>query len=818
MSNRNIHVNPNFYSQSHPNIHINPSFVKKVDNFSERGIDVDINEESLNIGHNLVPNINTKPSKSSTYNLRTNQSLHINKNKPSVCDTYKFVRNSDGVPLTLPYNQSTILSSTSNYSLNKGNSSHTVSQNAGTVSRYTFLNSKQYKSSRISSTKSPLKNNSHKYLSPSAKSSFSVNHNLRFPEISHRNIYENEGAEKNSLSHSIGVNTKMNSKNFNHRSDPFTICNNLVPQSANNNNDDSYGANIDVKNVNSKNFSYSFSNQNILRTDNDILCKHSNLKSIESKKDSELLQSCIYSPPTIFKSRLKLIRRDTIRKSAKYIREDLLAKKRKYAVKTKTKLVRRNSTNYKCQKSIAPKLSKLRRSLTLRKGSLLRAKERVVFNHVSKPRASLFSKQNKFFRNGSIISNFKIRKSQHSKSKYSSPPSDKYAWSLASKRGHVKILSDKFININGNLYKSTATSLKKQDLSPKPKKKHRLISSKYFSRKILNLPKNSKLVYRRQSSNTKLESGTLIEIVRRKKLAHFKRVNDFCFFYNKYGKCKKENKGCPFIHDPSRIAICTRFLQGTCSNTDCPFSHKLDKNKMPACSHFLEGLCSREECPYRHVRVNPGAPVCVDFLKGHCPQGEECKNKHILICEDFILSGSCPRGNKCPLSHRKPPSDETSRKPKKNLNDCEKSKKNRTCKMGVLGLATGDENKGYKPHSSVNRYFDDCLDSEDVDEREEGSTSISNSSTLDVKRKRIFQKLEKIKRNYNVGVDSSRNYLDSQPNKEQERLTDETKSEVSTEIPSETLNSGSDFRYAPSCKVLPSYIPLEMSECPESVQ
>ncbi|KAB7507765.1 Alpha-ketoglutarate-dependent dioxygenase alkB-like protein 6 [Armadillidium nasatum] len=469
MSNRNIHVNPNFYSQSHPNIHINPSFVKKVDNFSERGIDVDINEESLNIGQNLVPNINTKASKSSTYNLRTNQSLYINKNKPLVSDTYKFVRNTDGVPLTIPYNQSTILSSTSDYSLNKGNPIHTVSQNSGTVSRYTFLNSKHYKSSRTPSTKSPLKNNSHKYLSPSAKSSFSVNHNLRFPEISSRNICENEGAEKNSLSHSIGVNTKMNSKNLNHRSDPFTICNNLLPQSANNNNDDSYGTSNDVKQINSKNFSYSFSNQNILRTDNDILCKQSNLKSNESKKNSELLQSCIYSPPTIFKSRLKLIRRDTIRKSAKYIREDLLAKKRKYAVKTKTKLVRRNSTNYKCQKSIAPKLSKLRRSLTLRKGSLLRAKERVVFNHVSKPRATLFSKQNKFFRNGSIISNFKIRKSQHSKSKYSSPPSGKYAWSLANKRGHVKKLSDKFININGNLYKSTATSLKKQDLSPKPR-------------------------------------------------------------------------------------------------------------------------------------------------------------------------------------------------------------------------------------------------------------------------------------------------------------------------------------------------------------
>lgn len=177
-----------------------------------------------------------------------------------------------------------------------------------------------------------------------------------------------------------------------------------------------------------------------------------------------------------------------------------------------------------------------------------------------------------------------------------------------------------------------------------------------------------------------------------------------------------------------------------------------------------------------------------------------------------MSGGNCPRGNKCPLSHRKLPSVEAPKKSKKNLNDNEKNKKFRTCKMGVLGLATGDE-KGYKPHLGVrgstvgNRYFDDCVDTEDACESNEINTRASTSSTLDVKRKRILDKLEKIKRNYNVGTDNVEDSLDSET--EQNSLITKA-SNVTT---SETLNSRSTFRFASLPEVLPSFIPLEMPEC-----
>eukprot|EP00118_Oscarella_pearsei_P012998 m.99433 g.99433 ORF g.99433 m.99433 type:complete len:72 (+) comp37067_c0_seq16:1637-1852(+) len=51
------------------------------------------------------------------------------------------------------------------------------------------------------------------------------------------------------------------------------------------------------------------------------------------------------------------------------------------------------------------------------------------------------------------------------------------------------------------------------------------------------------------------------------------------------GKCKKEDK-CPYIHDPDKVAVCTRFLRGTCEKTDgsCPFSH--DPNRDKALHYF----------------------------------------------------------------------------------------------------------------------------------------------------------------------------------------------------------------------------------------
>ncbi|KAM6143038.1 zinc finger CCCH domain-containing protein 3 [Phoenicopterus ruber ruber] len=131
-----------------------------------------------------------------------------------------------------------------------------------------------------------------------------------------------------------------------------------------------------------------------------------------------------------------------------------------------------------------------------------------------------------------------------------------------------------------------------------------------------------------------------------------KKKKEYCMYYNRFGKCNRGDS-CPYIHDPEKVAVCTRFLRGTCKKTDgtCSFSHKVSKDKMPVCSYFLKGICSNSNCPYSHVYVSRKAEVCQDFLKGYCPMGEKCKKKHTLVCPDFAKKGVCPRGARCKLLH-----------------------------------------------------------------------------------------------------------------------------------------------------------------------
>ncbi|KAK3578969.1 hypothetical protein CHS0354_034762 [Potamilus streckersoni] len=139
-----------------------------------------------------------------------------------------------------------------------------------------------------------------------------------------------------------------------------------------------------------------------------------------------------------------------------------------------------------------------------------------------------------------------------------------------------------------------------------------------------------------------------------KKNSTFKlTAKQYCKFYNRFGKCNRGEK-CPYIHDPDKIVICTRFLRGTCKVTDCPFSHKISKEKMPVCSFFLRGICNRDDCPYQHVNVGKDAKLCQDFVNGYCPLREKCKKRHIFVCPHFSRSGSCPDGKQCKLVHRRP--------------------------------------------------------------------------------------------------------------------------------------------------------------------
>ncbi|XP_062411586.1 zinc finger CCCH domain-containing protein 3 [Sardina pilchardus] len=131
------------------------------------------------------------------------------------------------------------------------------------------------------------------------------------------------------------------------------------------------------------------------------------------------------------------------------------------------------------------------------------------------------------------------------------------------------------------------------------------------------------------------------------------QARQYCMYYNRFGKCNR-GTACPFIHDPEKVAVCTRFLRGTCKQTDgtCPFSHRVSREKMPVCSYYLRGICNNSSCPYSHVYVSRKADVCQDFIRGYCPQGEKCKKKHTLVCADFSATGVCPRGSKCKLKHR----------------------------------------------------------------------------------------------------------------------------------------------------------------------
>ncbi|XP_005086027.2 zinc finger CCCH domain-containing protein 3 [Mesocricetus auratus] len=143
-----------------------------------------------------------------------------------------------------------------------------------------------------------------------------------------------------------------------------------------------------------------------------------------------------------------------------------------------------------------------------------------------------------------------------------------------------------------------------------------------------------------------------LAIIRQAKQKKEKK-REYCMYYNRFGRCNRGER-CPYIHDPEKVAVCTRFVRGTCKKTDgsCPFSHHVSKEKMPVCSYFLKGICSNSNCPYSHVYVSRKAEVCSDFLKGYCPLGAKCKKKHTLLCPDFARRGVCPRGAQCQLLHR----------------------------------------------------------------------------------------------------------------------------------------------------------------------
>ncbi|KAJ5157793.1 uncharacterized protein N7482_008893 [Penicillium canariense] len=118
------------------------------------------------------------------------------------------------------------------------------------------------------------------------------------------------------------------------------------------------------------------------------------------------------------------------------------------------------------------------------------------------------------------------------------------------------------------------------------------------------------------------------------------------------GTCYK-GPSCPFIHDPTKVAICKDFLQtGQCSaGMSCDLSHEPSPHRSPFCMHFLRGRCSNPDCRYAHIRVTPGAPVCRAFATlGYCEKGASCEERHVHECPDYANNGVCHK-KRCKLPH-----------------------------------------------------------------------------------------------------------------------------------------------------------------------
>ncbi|XP_069778287.1 zinc finger CCCH domain-containing protein 3 isoform X2 [Narcine bancroftii] len=209
--------------------------------------------------------------------------------------------------------------------------------------------------------------------------------------------------------------------------------------------------------------------------------------------------------------------------------------------------------------------------------------------------------------------------------------------------------------IGGVLYRVSANKLAKSSSDPL---KTRVTSTKGAVKSVrsdthydLYLPSSltKAFTHRHIASRAVQRSLAIIRHAKQKK----SKKKEYCMYYNRFGKCNRGGN-CPYIHDPEKVAVCTRFLRGTCKKIDgtCPFSHKVSKDKMPVCSYYLKGICNSNNCPYSHVYVSRKAEVCQDFLKGYCPLGAKCKKKHTLICPEFFRTGNCTQGSKCKLQHR----------------------------------------------------------------------------------------------------------------------------------------------------------------------
>ncbi|THH21505.1 hypothetical protein EW146_g65 [Bondarzewia mesenterica] len=216
--------------------------------------------------------------------------------------------------------------------------------------------------------------------------------------------------------------------------------------------------------------------------------------------------------------------------------------------------------------------------------------------------------------------------------------------------------------IDGVAFETSQRSLVRKDLPktfPAPRPQHvppRSSKPDFVRTKAGHLVKNTHMYKAKPPSRTRNRNMTLNNTRRpyqSRRVSAKRYVDKPCPRFTTTGAC---NRGltCPYQHDPSKIAICWPFLQGSCPHSadTCPLSHNPTPHRTPLCVHFANnGRCTRSNCPFPHVRVGPREGVCRDFaVLGYCDRGIDCDRQHVRECPDFAEHGTCETKG-CKLPH-----------------------------------------------------------------------------------------------------------------------------------------------------------------------
>jgi hypothetical protein len=69
----------------------------------------------------------------------------------------------------------------------------------------------------------------------------------------------------------------------------------------------------------------------------------------------------------------------------------------------------------------------------------------------------------------------------------------------------------------------------------------------------------------------------------------------FCVYYTRFGVCKRGDGKCLYIHDPEKVAVCTKFLRGSCSDPACRLTHKVQIILVKLFTLFEEYVASEDD-------------------------------------------------------------------------------------------------------------------------------------------------------------------------------------------------------------------------------